>query len=128
MWGTLKWEPSAWFLPAKSKRITLPGNKAKPGVISVPAGASKRTSVLLSNNICSPTQTPNIGLVRLASKTASNKPDSCKCDMQSGMAPCPGKTTLSAALISSTFEEIITFASGAACINAWATERKLPIP
>ncbi len=48
--------------------------------------------------------------------------------MQSGIAPWPGSTTRSAARIASGWSTIATSASGAAFLNAWATERRLPIP
>jgi hypothetical protein len=48
--------------------------------------------------------------------------------MQSGIAPCPGKTTRSAASISAALELMRTVSFGATCSSAFATERRLPMP
>ncbi len=48
--------------------------------------------------------------------------------MQSGMAPCPGKTTRSAARMASGSAVITTEAAGETWASAFPTERRLPIP
>jgi hypothetical protein len=48
--------------------------------------------------------------------------------MQSGIAPCPGKTTRSEAPIAAGSEVISTRACGATCARAFCTERRLPMP
>lgn len=71
----------------KQSEPTSPGKMPRPGV---------SPSSLCSKSICSPTQTAKNGLFRIASRTASSIPVVRRFFMQSGIAPCPGKTTRSA--------------------------------
>jgi hypothetical protein len=66
-----------------------------------------------------PTQTPSSGLVAAASSTACCRPDSRSSRMQSGIAPCPGSTTRSAARTSSG-REVTTTWNGAPAADASA--------
>ena len=85
-------------------------------------------SSLRSKSICRPMHSPRNGLAAAASRTASPRPLSARHFMQSGMAPCPGKTTRSAARMASGSAVITTEAAGATWASAFCTERRLPIP
>ena len=77
-----------------------------------------------------PTQTPNSGFLAAASSTEASRPDSRNSRMQSGIAPCPGRTTRSASSTCCGLAVMTTSTpvSVAAWITAWATERRLPMP
>jgi hypothetical protein len=73
-------------------------------------------------------QMPRKGFSRAAAITASRAPLSPSWRMQSGMAPCPGTTTLSEERILSGSAVTSTSACGATCSKAFATDRRLPMP
>ena len=71
---------------------------------------------------------PRKGLSREASSTGSTRPRAASSRMQSGIAPCPGTTTRSAARIAAASAVTSTPALGATCSSAFDTERRLPMP
>ena len=99
--------------------LTEPGRTPRPAVLP---------SSLLSKSICSPTHTPNKGLVLQQCRTVSSRPLSRKNFMQSGIAPCPGNTTRSAAKMLALSLAMDTETLPLTCSSAFATEPKFPIP
>jgi hypothetical protein len=102
---------------------------ARPAAIRPKPGVSG-PSALCSSSICMPTQTPNSGFFAAASSTEASRPDSRSSRMQSGIAPCPGRTTRSASNTCCALDVMTTSTpvSVAAWITACATERRLPMP
>jgi hypothetical protein len=104
---------------AAGKRGTRPGSSASPGV---------SPSSPCSNSICMPMQMPRNGFARVHSTTASRAPLAASWRMQSGIAPWPGTTTLSAARICAGSAVTRTRTPGATRSSAFDTERMLPMP
>jgi hypothetical protein len=90
MCGTFSRAPSAIASVPRQETSHAPGNTPSPAV---------SPSSLRSNSICMPTQTPKrLGRRQRAAPFAQTAASSPR--MQSGIAPCPGNTTRSAASIS----------------------------
>src|SRR6185312_15475706 len=68
------------------------------------------------------------GRVAAALRTGSASPLCSSIRMQSGIALWPGSTTRSARSTTAASLVTTTSASGATCMSALATERRLPIP
>ncbi|MNR57023.1 hypothetical protein D3C85_1777150 [compost metagenome] len=86
-------------------------------------------SSLRSNSSWAPTQMPKNGLVCVVSRTASARPCAFSSRMQSGIAPWPGNTTLSAVTTRSGSEvrKMSAPMSLTLCTD-FSTECRLPMP